>query len=244
MFSKILKKRKGKLPLPRSMFYENLSLGGSVLDIGCLGFREVNNAKLMGREDVKHYGVDYVAPDGGMLPKDFEFKQANLNEGNLPFADDSFDGIVASHVIEHLKDPISFVKECIRVCKPGGFVYVEAPSERSLLMPGMPFQHDMFYSLSFYDDPTHLSRPWTPQAFYRLACYFSCKPLLVGYVTSWKYRLLLPFALPFILITKNGKWLERFLWASFGWSCYLLLQKPHDAIGELQLNYYYPKNRG
>jgi len=241
MYKKLENKRLIRLSTARCRFYESLVLGSSVLDIGCLGFREVYNAQQMGREDIKHIGVDYMPPDEGVVPEGYSFKQVDLNEDKLPFADDSIDGVVASHVLEHLKDPVGFIRECIRVCKPGGVVYLEAPSERSLLIPGMPFKHDMFFSISFYDDPTHISRPWTPQAFYRLACYFTCKPLLVGYVTSWKHRLLFPFSLPFALITKNGKWLERILWLTLGWSCYVLLQKPVNSHGELPFFYYVPK---
>ena len=43
---------------------------------------------------------------------------------NLPFKDDSFDFIIASHVIEHSKKPDEFINEIQRVGKAG---YIEAP---------------------------------------------------------------------------------------------------------------------
>lgn len=43
---------------------------------------------------------------------------------NLPFADKSFDFIIASHVLEHSSDPDSFLKELMRVGRAG---YIETP---------------------------------------------------------------------------------------------------------------------
>jgi len=38
----------------------------------------------------------------------------------LPFRDSCFDKVIASHVIEHLDDPIMFLKEVRRILKIGG----------------------------------------------------------------------------------------------------------------------------
>lgn len=43
---------------------------------------------------------------------------------NLPFKDKSFDFVIASHVLEHSKDPESFLRELQRVAKAG---YIEVP---------------------------------------------------------------------------------------------------------------------
>lgn len=43
---------------------------------------------------------------------------------NLPFKDDSFDFVIASHVLEHSKDPQKFLSEIQRVSKAG---YIEVP---------------------------------------------------------------------------------------------------------------------
>lgn len=227
----------------RQRFYQSLPQGAVVLDVGCLGFRELAHAQAMAREDIRHAGVDYAPPVEGGIPAGFDFRAADLDHAPLPFADDSFDGVVASHVIEHMRDPIALVRECIRVCRPGGLVYIEAPSERALLLPGMPFQHELFYSLSYYDDPTHQGRPWTPQAFYRLSCYLGCEPLAVGHLRSWKQRLLLVFTLPWALLTRRADLLESILWRAVGWSAYLLLRKPEALRGAPEFRYHYPAQR-
>lgn len=50
----------------------------------------------------------------------------DLNEG-IPFKDNTFDEILASHVIEHLRDFISIMEEIWRVGKPDCIVTIKVP---------------------------------------------------------------------------------------------------------------------
>jgi ubiquinone/menaquinone biosynthesis C-methylase UbiE len=43
---------------------------------------------------------------------------------SLPYDDQSFDVVMAAHVLEHLSDPRRALKEMIRVLKPGGMVFL------------------------------------------------------------------------------------------------------------------------
>ena len=45
----------------------------------------------------------------------------------LPFADETFDGVIAQAVLEHVVEPAHCVGEMFRVLKPGGAVYAETP---------------------------------------------------------------------------------------------------------------------
>lgn len=66
------------------------------------------------QEEVKNCGhcmkVDVVAPGD-----------------QLPFADNSQDFVISSHVIEHFYDPVRTMQEWLRVVKPGGYIFVIAP---------------------------------------------------------------------------------------------------------------------
>lgn len=46
---------------------------------------------------------------------------------SLPFADGTFDCVISSEVIEHVPDPAAFLKELLRVLKPGGRCIISTP---------------------------------------------------------------------------------------------------------------------
>ena len=109
-----------------------------------------------------------------------------------------------------------------------------------MLIPGMTFEREKMFCTSFYDDPTHMGRPWSPQALMRLAAYFGCNVESSDYYTSFLIRLLSPILLPWALITRNGKVFEFTLWNAIGWAAYVVLLKPHDLIGKPNFRYFIP----
>lgn len=53
--------------------------------------------------------------------------KANLNERS-PFPNERFDTILASEIIEHLDNPLYFLKECKRILKPNGTIILTTPN--------------------------------------------------------------------------------------------------------------------
>ena len=51
----------------------------------------------------------------------------DLNVAPWPFEDDTFDEVVAVHLVEHLQSLLSFMDEAWRVLKPGGCLYIVTP---------------------------------------------------------------------------------------------------------------------
>ncbi len=51
---------------------------------------------------------------------DADVRQASIT--SLPFPDDSFDVVIAAHVLEHLPNPLAALREMRRVLRPGGFI--------------------------------------------------------------------------------------------------------------------------
>ena len=82
-----------------------------ILDIGC-GYRAHPSASVIA--DVQDLSNHYK-----------EKKFIKINEKKLPFRDKEFDFVIASHVIEHVKDFEFFIKELERISSKG---YIELPS--------------------------------------------------------------------------------------------------------------------
>ena len=51
----------------------------------------------------------------------------NANLYHLPYADDIFDAVILSEILEHVDDDVRGLKEALRVLKPGGVVAVTVP---------------------------------------------------------------------------------------------------------------------
>ncbi len=63
---------------------------------------------------------------------------------NLPWDDNCFDVVVGFQVLEHVADPLTTLREAIRVLKPGGKFYMDVPNHFSFIeghfgIPWLPF---------------------------------------------------------------------------------------------------------
>jgi 2-polyprenyl-3-methyl-5-hydroxy-6-metoxy-1,4-benzoquinol methylase len=79
----------------------------------------------------RYIGVDAVRYDG--FPAEAEFIRLDLDAGKAPLADASADVVCAVETIEHLENPRAFMRELVRLTKPGGLVIVTTPNQLSLL---------------------------------------------------------------------------------------------------------------
>ena len=89
-----------------------------------------------------HFCPEYDVIYLDIHPPDFKCRSMWIvaDAHALPFRDETIDEIFAGHLIEHLEDPLRFLKECRRVLRRGGMVTVVTPN---------------FLSKNAYLDPDH-----------------------------------------------------------------------------------------
>lgn len=56
------------------------------------------------------------------LQQRIAFEQADVKQ--LPYADQSFDGVFSNTILHHIPEPVGFLRECARVFRPGGVLLV------------------------------------------------------------------------------------------------------------------------
>ena len=107
----------------------------NVLDIGC------------GYTANKYANVICDTQDLSNFYKDKKF--IKLKEKKLPFKDNEFDFVIASHVLEHVQDPVSFLNELQRVSSIGGYIEVPTKLEDNLVFEN---KNDHLWHIEFDDD--------------------------------------------------------------------------------------------
>lgn len=216
---------------------KNLPDNSRILDFGCFGWKVFELSNQL-QKSFKHSGSDTLKPKN--IPTGTDFHLYDMKTGRLALDDDHFDLVIASHVLEHSTDPIALFRELARVTKPGGRLYVEAPSDRAALIKSDADveSHSLF---SFWDDPTHI-RPWPPAALYRLALLYGLVPLQCQYITSLKEKVLLPFKRIAAFFSGNRHTLTESLWLAKGWSAGALIEKPDSMKGAPEFRYLSLKN--
>ena len=102
--------------------------GGLLIDMGC----GAGNLWPFVRSRFGRYiGIDVVRFVG--FPANAEFHRVDLETGKVPLPEDGADVVAAVETIEHLENPRAFMRELVRLSKPGGWVTVTTPNVLSVL---------------------------------------------------------------------------------------------------------------
>lgn len=87
-------------------------------------FRYVSPCKLVGLELDREI-IQKARWNVGHLPN---VLLTNANIYRLPYADDMFDGVILSEILEHVERDVDGLREVLRVLKPGGVVAITVPN--------------------------------------------------------------------------------------------------------------------
>lgn len=130
---------KAKPRLIANGFYSRHIEGKKVIDVG------------VGRLDT-HDGADPICEWAEMHDKDI--CDATTMEA---YQDETFDTVYASHILEHLTDPITAIKNWLRICKKGGVVFISIPHrdlyERKKELPSKWNQDHKYFYLPYISEP-------------------------------------------------------------------------------------------
>lgn len=113
--------------LEASVFYLPAKRGGRLLEVGC------GNGTTLQSMEQKGWSVTGLDFDEEAV-KNARSKGLDVRHGQLSaqeFADESFDAVVMSHVIEHVASPGILLGECRRVLKKGGVLVALTPNADS-----------------------------------------------------------------------------------------------------------------
>lgn len=102
--------------------------GGVLVDVGC-GSGQLWAHVRQGY--ARYVGVDAARYDG--FPNDAEFHAVDLDKTATPLPDGCADVVASVETIEHLENPRAFMRELVRLAKPGGIIVVTTPNQLSLL---------------------------------------------------------------------------------------------------------------
>ncbi len=126
--------------------------GGVLVDVGC---GTGNLWRFVSDRFERYVGVDVVSYPG--FPPDGEFHQAELDADESPIPGDHAEVVAAVETIEHLENPRKFVRELVRVAKPGGWVILSTPNQLSLLSLLTLATKHRFNAFQDVHYPTHIS---------------------------------------------------------------------------------------
>lgn len=126
--------------------------GGVIADVGCgAGLFEPVAKRLFDR----YLGVDAVRYE--TFPAGADFRSCNLDREPIPLETGSMDAVAAIETIEHLENPRAFVRELVRICKPGGWIAVTTPNQVSLLSKLTLVTKNCFNAFQDGQYPAHIT---------------------------------------------------------------------------------------
>lgn len=137
-------------PLERELLFRNADgASGRVLDIAC-GTGEILRRVKRDFRPAFVTGIDLFHGHLRRAPKPV----AKGDGYRLPFGDDTFDLALARHVTQALEDPVRFLREALRVLRPGGRIHTVAED-----YAGLFFDTEDYATANHFPEAAEAFRP-------------------------------------------------------------------------------------
>lgn len=105
-------------------FYMPAKSNGLLLDVGCGNGSSMLTMQARGWRVI---GIDFDETAVAQA-KNNNLDAVVSDLFSAKYSDNQFDAIMMNHVIEHVPDPQEFIKECLRILKPGGTLVALTPN--------------------------------------------------------------------------------------------------------------------
>jgi SAM-dependent methyltransferase len=202
----------------------------SVLDVGCGNHSPTVTKRHF--PGCQYHGVDrrsWNVDDRDRAAMDRYFDLDLQQPDELGTIEDGwYEAVLLSHVLEHLDDPYRVVTEVASKVAPGGVLYVETPSPRSMTLPPARARRLGFRGcLNFHDDPTHRTLVDLP----RVRGLLAARGFEVGPVQprwSWRRVLLLP-AYAAAGLASRGYVPASVVWEVTRFAHWILARRPREV---------------
>lgn len=170
---------------------------GNLLDVGCgdgwiLDEIQKRNLKLNGCDIDKK--------------KNFNFKFKKCSAENLDYKDKSFDFVIMTDVLEHLKKPNAAITEISRVLKKGGKFHLVVPLEKSLFTIDGWIQE--VFGINLKKDPIGHIQQFKFKDIKNMLDKNDLKVNRVEYSYYFIYQFLSLLYFSYVEIFKNGKYVN------------------------------------
>ena len=143
-----LEYRQGHIPryLDTLEFMDRHGLGGTMLELGSVPGHFTVLLKNMGY-DVRGIDLDPSRIARFLAKYDVPVDRVDIERDPLPFDEETFDFVLFSEMLEHLRiNPLHALREIHRVLKPGGHILLTTPNispvDRLLFLLGKDYQED------------------------------------------------------------------------------------------------------
>jgi 2-polyprenyl-3-methyl-5-hydroxy-6-metoxy-1,4-benzoquinol methylase len=157
----------------------------NILDVGCGDGHFLDLVrKNISESSINFYGLEHTNESIlAAKSRGFKIYDFNINENISELITEKFDAIVLFHVLEHVENPVDFLKNILSILNKGGKIYISTP-----LSP-MHFER---YSLDILNHPPHHLSRFSVNSYVQIARILRCN---IHYVKSPSSRFFKRFLL-------------------------------------------------